>query len=432
MPTISLPADPTVGHFRRLARRLQRAVRAGDPEAAALAARYGFPARLPALGRTARGRPGVRLQLLAGAAPAAGTARRLPPRPGRGAGRRRPGRRLLPARLPGLLGRGRPGPVGGRGGVAGRASRPADQVGGGGRCRRRSGRAGQPATWPTRPLARLLLEAGADPNDGQALYNRMFVPGDDAPGAAVRVRARAGEVRRLAGAPRRRAWRRRPRCWPGRSPGPRRTASPTGSGCSCGTPWTRTPVSPEGRALPLAAAAGHREIAELLLAAGAEPVELSPVDGLVAAVLAGDGAGVDPAVLPAALAEPARAGRRGGRRRRRPRARGTSRLRRLRPARGPDRAAHRGLERRPGPGRPAGRRSVPTSTRGTTGTTGGRSTGPATPMRTSDVVSFLAEAAEAAAERSADAGRAETAEAAAAARVRGGPGRGSRPAGTAP
>jgi len=51
--------------------------------------------------------------------------------------------------------------------------------------------------------------------------------------------------------------------------------------------------------------------------------------------------------------------------------------------------------------------------------------------RHSDVVSFLAEAAEAA-ERSADAGRAETAEAAAAARVRGGPGRGSRPAGTAP
>ncbi len=44
MATISLPADPTVGHFRRLARRLQRAVRAGDPEATALAARYGFPA----------------------------------------------------------------------------------------------------------------------------------------------------------------------------------------------------------------------------------------------------------------------------------------------------------------------------------------------------------------------------------------------------
>ena len=28
-------------------------------------------------------------------------------------------------------------------------------------------------------LGRLLLEAGADPNDGQALYNRMFEPGND-------------------------------------------------------------------------------------------------------------------------------------------------------------------------------------------------------------------------------------------------------------
>ncbi|HST63983.1 MAG TPA: ankyrin repeat domain-containing protein, partial [Mycobacteriales bacterium] len=61
-------------------------------------------------------------------------------------------------------------------------------------------------------------------------------------------------------------------------------------------------VSPEGRALPLAAAAGHRDIVALLVDAGAAPVTLSPVDGLVAAVLAGDEGGVDPAVLPAALA----------------------------------------------------------------------------------------------------------------------------------
>jgi ankyrin repeat protein len=40
-----------------------------------------------------------------------------------------------------------------------------------------------PARQPRHPhslaLARLLLEAGADPNDGQALYNRMFEPGND-------------------------------------------------------------------------------------------------------------------------------------------------------------------------------------------------------------------------------------------------------------
>ena len=42
---------------------------------------------------------------------------------------------------------------------------------------------GGPARQPRHPhslaLARLLLEAGADPNDGQALYNRMFQPGND-------------------------------------------------------------------------------------------------------------------------------------------------------------------------------------------------------------------------------------------------------------
>jgi Ankyrin repeats (3 copies) len=32
---------------------------------------------------------------------------------------------------------------------------------------------------PAEPLARLLLTAGADPNDAQALYNRMFEPGND-------------------------------------------------------------------------------------------------------------------------------------------------------------------------------------------------------------------------------------------------------------
>ncbi len=40
-----------------------------------------------------------------------------------------------------------------------------------------------PARQPRHPhslaLGRMLLEAGADPNDGQALYNRMFEPGND-------------------------------------------------------------------------------------------------------------------------------------------------------------------------------------------------------------------------------------------------------------
>lgn len=37
----------------------------------------------------------------------------------------------------------------------------------------------QPAHPHSIPLGRLLLEAGADPNDGQALYNRMFHPSND-------------------------------------------------------------------------------------------------------------------------------------------------------------------------------------------------------------------------------------------------------------
>jgi Ankyrin repeats (many copies) len=37
----------------------------------------------------------------------------------------------------------------------------------------------QPRHPHAQALARLLLEAGADPNDGQALYNRMFEPGND-------------------------------------------------------------------------------------------------------------------------------------------------------------------------------------------------------------------------------------------------------------
>jgi len=37
----------------------------------------------------------------------------------------------------------------------------------------------QPRHPHAQTLARLLLEAGADPNDGQALYNRMFEPGND-------------------------------------------------------------------------------------------------------------------------------------------------------------------------------------------------------------------------------------------------------------
>jgi hypothetical protein len=41
------------------------------------------------------------------------------------------------------------------------------------------GTAAQPRHPQEQPLARVLLEAGADPNDAQGLYNRMFTPADD-------------------------------------------------------------------------------------------------------------------------------------------------------------------------------------------------------------------------------------------------------------
>src|SRR4029079_15330001 len=44
VPTLSLPDDPTVAHLRRQARQRRRALRAGDPEAAALVGRYDFAA----------------------------------------------------------------------------------------------------------------------------------------------------------------------------------------------------------------------------------------------------------------------------------------------------------------------------------------------------------------------------------------------------
>ena len=84
-------------------------------------------------------------------------------------------------------------------------------------------------------LARLLLSAGADPNDGQALYNRMFEPGNDHLELLLEFGLGTGD-----GGP----WRRRlgdaldsprPRWCAASSRGRSRTALPTESGCSSRT-----------------------------------------------------------------------------------------------------------------------------------------------------------------------------------------------------
>jgi hypothetical protein len=379
MPTIRLPQDPSLDHLRRLARRLQRSVRAGDPPATTLATRYGFPPG-PAFALSAAqlvvarecgfpSWPALRrqLDLLGGrrvdpdaVAPAtdpadefcrlaclvysdddgphrwaAATALLTADLPDRSvyaaaalgdpaaltrhldadpAAAARPGgpngwepllylvysrvpqiapvpaaRLLLDAgadpdagyawhgltppftALTGVFGEGEQGP--------GRQPRHPDSI----------------------ALARLLLAAGADPNDGQTLYNRMFRPDDD----HLRVLFEHGLGRASSG-----VWRER---LGGALETPAEMLARVLTWAAAhgfadrvrlllehGVDPDRT--SPEGRALPLALAAGHREIAALLLAAGAAPVTLSPVDELVAAVLAGDADAVDPAVLPAALA----------------------------------------------------------------------------------------------------------------------------------
>jgi ankyrin repeat protein len=380
MPTISLPDDPTVGHFRRLARRLQRAVRAGDPAAAGLVARYRFDAgpdfalsaaQLVVARECGFGSwPALRrqLELLAGyrrdpdAVPAAADPAddfcRLAcltysaedgPERWAAAAALLADRPDLPARsVAAAATAGDPAALAGHLADPAAASAPTGPYGwepllyltysrvpqvdplraagllleagadpdagyawhgltppftaltgcfGEGE----QGRRRQPRHPGSIELARLLLDRGADPNDGQTLYNRMFSPDDDhlellfAYGLG---QERSGVWRdRLGGALETPAeMLARPLTWAAAHGFTDRVRLLLAHGVDPDAP------SPEGRALPLAAAAGHREIVALLLAAGAEPVELSPVDGLVAAVLAGDEAGVDPAVLPAALA----------------------------------------------------------------------------------------------------------------------------------
>jgi Ankyrin repeat len=384
VPTIRLPDDPSIAHLRRLARRLQRSVRTGDPSAAALVTRYDLPpgpsfalssAQLvvarecgftswPALHRQLDLLAGVRRDpdaVLPAADPAADFCRLACLVYGADDGPDRwaaatallAGQPDLPARSvhaaaaagdPDTLARHltdpeaatRPGgPYGWEpllyltysrvpqvaplraakllldagadpdAGYAWHGLTPPFTALTGAFGEGEQGPGRQPRHPHSIPLARLLLEAGADPNDGQTLYNRMFGPDDD----FLRLLFQHGLGREASG-----VWRDRlggaletpaemlvrPLTWAAAHGFADRVRLLLAHGVDPDA------VSPEGRAAPLAAAAGHREIVLLLVAAGAAAVELSPVDSLVAAVLAGDADGVDPAVLPAALA--ARAG----------------------------------------------------------------------------------------------------------------------------
>jgi hypothetical protein len=380
VPTISLPNDATIGHFRRRARRFQRAVRSGDPGAIEVASRYGLPAgpgfalsaaqlvvarecgfsSWPALRRQLDLLAGYRRDpdaVPAGADPADDFCRLAclvysaedGPDRWAAAAALLAGQPDLPARsVAAAAAVGDPAALAAHLVDPAAASTPTGPYGWEPLLYLTYSRVPQvdpvraaellldagadpdagyawhgltppftaltgcfgegeqgPRRQPRHPrsieLARLLLAAGADPNDGQTLYNRMFFPDDD----HLELLFAYGLGRETSG-----VWRdrlggaleapaemlARPLTWAAAHGFADRVRLLLAHGVDPDAP------SHEGRALPQAAAAGHREIVAQLLAAGAEPVELSPVAGLVAAVLAGDEAGVDPAVLPAALA----------------------------------------------------------------------------------------------------------------------------------
>lgn len=147
-------------------------------------------------------------------------------------------------------------------------------------------------------LARLLLEAGADPNDSQALYNRQF----DADDSHLRLLIEFGlgterggpwhallssshgtpaqlleDQLSVAAAENLPEWARLALA-AGADPNGRGTAHPIRKGL---TPYE------------LAVRRGNRQVAEILLAAGATPAPLDPVDELLAACMAADHPEVD-------------------------------------------------------------------------------------------------------------------------------------------
>ncbi len=152
-----------------------------------------------------------------------------------------------------------------------------------------SGAGRQPRHPHSQALARLLLTAGADPNDGQTLYNRMFRPGDDhlellfafglGRGDGGPWRARLGDALGLPA-----AMVRGQLGWAIDHGFTARVRLLAEHGVDVRSPLGdgRTPVD-------AAARGGHTEIVELLVAHGARGRrDAGGVDAFVAACLAGD------------------------------------------------------------------------------------------------------------------------------------------------
>lgn len=154
-----------------------------------------------------------------------------------------------------------------------------------------------PAVQPRHPhslaLGRVLLEAGADPNDGQSLYNRMFEPDDDHLELLFEFGLGTGD-----GGP----WRQRlghlldppaelvrgQLAWAITHGMADRVRLLVDHGTDVATPFDDgvTPVR-------MAATTGHPELVDHLVAHGAPNPGLAPADALAAAALAADRAAVD-------------------------------------------------------------------------------------------------------------------------------------------
>ncbi len=143
------------------------------------------------------------------------------------------------------------------------------------------------------PYARLLLESGADPNDGQTLYNRMFGSSDDHLVLLFEYglgRDTSGPWHLLLGesleSPAEML--RSLLAWAIAHDQRRRVALLAGHGVDIVSAFTEERSPRRYTPAEFALVNGHRELARQLLALGALPPRLTATDAFVAAVLAGD------------------------------------------------------------------------------------------------------------------------------------------------
>ena len=142
-------------------------------------------------------------------------------------------------------------------------------------------------------FARLLLERGADPNDGQTLYNRMFGSSDDHLVLLFEYglgRHSRGPWHRLLGesleSPAEML--RSLLAWAVTHDQRRRVILLAEHGVDIVSPFTEQRSPRRGTPAEVALINGHRELADQLVALGARPARLSAADAFVEAVLAGD------------------------------------------------------------------------------------------------------------------------------------------------